>query len=119
MKKFEETYFLVGINSVEFKDNDNFYCITFETQNNACIYSSFVLHLYNKEMDEIFIEPCDWFKHGFDLDFMEWLTDEINDRLLEDYYHNNDVDDEIECWMDRAKESKFFNNWGFPGINNN
>jgi hypothetical protein len=121
MKKnrFESINFYVHDLYVELKDNENYYGVTFDTQNNACIYFSFQIHLYNKAMDEIFIEPCDWHKYGFDLDFMEWLTDEINDRLLENYYHTTDIEDEMEDWMDRAKESKYFNTWGFPGINNN
>jgi len=99
-------YIYLNQELVEFTLNGIDYQVNFEYQNFACIYNSIKFSYTNENYDIVEILPTALESHGFDLDFIEWVCDEINDRLkehFEEYYG----EEEDESWKDKYYSLKY------------
>lgn len=101
-----DLYIYLDLECAEFTLNGIDYRVDFEYQNFVCSYNSMKFSYIDESFDSIEILPTALESHGFDLDFIEWVHEEINDRLkehFEEYYG----EDEDESWKDKYYALKY------------
>ena len=99
-------YIYLDLECVEFTLNNIDYRVDFQYQNFCCIYNSMKFSYVNENYDTVEIPSTALESHGFDLDFIEWVHEEINDRLkdhFEEYYGEEDDD----SWKDKYYSLKY------------
>ncbi len=87
----------------EFTLNGIDYRVDFQHQNFTCIYNSLKFSYVNENFDNVDILVTDLENHGFDLDFKEWVCEEINEYLsehFEEYFSDDD-------WKEKYYQNKY------------
>lgn len=90
----------------EFTLNGIDYRVDFIYQNFICDFNSLIFSYTNENYDRVDIPVTALEEHGFDLDFIEWVYEEINDRLKEHFEEYYGEDDD-ESWKDKYYALKY------------
>lgn len=88
----------------EFTLNGIDYRVDFISNNFHCDFNSLVFSYTDENFDRVDILVTNLENHGFDLDFKEWVHEEISTQLkehFEDYYY------EDEDWKEKYYQTKY------------